>query len=306
MAKIVLATFGSLGDLHPKIALGLELRERGHDVTIAAMEFYRERIGQTGLEFAPLAPHLDPENKELAIELMHSLRGPERIIKDIIFGNIRAQYDDLTAAIDGKDLLVTGEVVYAVTSVVEKTGIKWISTSLQPTTFFSVYDPIVPPAAPWIEKFRPLGPNFFRVFYRIMRLMAAHWYTPYKKFRRDLGLSDDHDPIFDEKYSPLLHLALFSKVLAKPQPDWPHNTIQTGFCFYDGKNDTGKMPDGLAEFLDSGEPPIVFTLGSAAVMDPRDFFEQSIAGAKTLGRRAVLLYGIFNEPPKGLTDDIVG
>ena len=32
MAKIVLATFGSLGDLHPLIALGIELRARGHEI----------------------------------------------------------------------------------------------------------------------------------------------------------------------------------------------------------------------------------------------------------------------------------
>lgn len=31
MSKIVLATFGSLGDPHPKIAIALELKERGHD-----------------------------------------------------------------------------------------------------------------------------------------------------------------------------------------------------------------------------------------------------------------------------------
>jgi len=54
----------------------------------------------------------------------------------------------------------------------------------------------------------------------------------------------------------------------------------------------------LPKFLDSGEPPIVFTLGSAAVMDARDFFEESAKAANILGKRAVLLYGVFNEPPK--------
>ena len=306
MAKVLLATFGSLGDLHPKIALGLELQKRGHDVTIAAMEFYRERISLTGLKFAPMAPHLDPDDKARAVELMDSFRGPEKIIKEIIFGSIRQMYDDLSAAVQDKDLLITGEVVYAVTSVVEKTRIKWISTSLQPTTFFSIYDPFVPPAAPWLERFRFLGPTFFRAFFGVVRMMASGWYAPYKRFRRELGLSEDHDPIFYDKYSPLLHLALFSKVLAQPQPDWPANTVQTGFCFYDGQNDIGKMPAGLAEFLDEGEPPIVFTLGSAAVMDPRDFFEESVKAAARLRRRAVLLYGVFNDPPSGLNSDIVG
>ena len=110
-------------------------------------------------------------------------------------------------------------------------------------------------------------------------------------------MDENHDPIFDDKYSDRLHLALFSRSLAKPQPDWHQPTLQTGFCFYDGQADMGKMPGGLTEFLEAGEPPIVFTLGSAAVMDARDFFEESARAARILRRRAVLLYGIFNQPP---------
>jgi UDP:flavonoid glycosyltransferase YjiC (YdhE family) len=68
----------------------------------------------------------------------------------------------------------------------------------------------------------------------------------------------------------------------------------------------GAMPEELENFLQSGDAPIVFTLGSAAVMDPRDFFEQSIKAAKILQKRAVMLYGIFNEPPTGLDDQRVG
>jgi UDP:flavonoid glycosyltransferase YjiC (YdhE family) len=91
---------------------------------------------------------------------------------------------------------------------------------------------------------------------------------------------------------------MFSKILGKPQPDWHSPTLQTGFCFYDGQNDLGKMPEKLNEFLESGEPPIVFTLGSAAAMDARDFFEESAKAAKMLNHRAVLLYGMLNEQPK--------
>ncbi len=97
---------------------------------------------------------------------------------------------------------------------------------------------------------------------------------------------------------------MFSKVLGKPQPDWHRPTLQTGFCFYDGQNDLGAMPEELTEFLDAGEPPVVFTLGSAAVMDARDFFEESAKAAKILNRRAVLLYGIFNDAPKNSSETI--
>jgi hypothetical protein len=42
----------------------------------------------------------------------------------------------------------------------------------------------------------------------------------------------------------------------------------------------GKNAGGLIEFLDAGEPPVVFTLGSAAVMDAGDFFEESAKAAR--------------------------
>lgn len=306
MAKIVLATFGSLGDIHPKIALGLELRDRGHEVSIAAMEFYREKIGQIGIGFSPMRPHLDPDDNQLAADLMDAVKGPEKIIKEIIFGNIRAMFDDLMVAVGDADLIVTGEIVYPIKSVVELTGIKWVSTSLQPGTLFSHYDPFVPPAAPWIEYLRFMPPWFFRTFFRVMHWTVQDWYRPYKEFRRDLGLSEDHDPIFAGKYSELLHLVLFSRILGEPQPDWPANAKQTGFCFYDGQAESGQMQAGLEAFLDAGEPPIVFTLGSAAVMDPRDFFEQSIGAAKKLKKRAVVIYGVFGGPPEGLTESVVG
>ena len=41
-------------------------------------------------------------------------------------------------------------------------------------------------------------------------------------------------------------------------------------------------------------------------MDPGDFFDESIKAANILKRRAVLLYGVYNTPPVGLTDNIVG
>jgi UDP:flavonoid glycosyltransferase YjiC (YdhE family) len=92
--------------------------------------------------------------------------------------------------------------------------------------------------------------------------------------------------------------------LAKPQPDWAANTVITGFTFYDGSQDRTELTQELKQFLDAGEPPIVFTLGSAAVLDPGNFYQESIQAAKQLNRRAVLLIG-KNTPPKNLSEDIL-
>ena len=297
--KIVLSTFGSLGDLHPLLALGLELQSRGHEIAVNSLEAYREKIAALGFEFHPLRPDLDPEkDRALAREIMDARQGTEKLLREILIPNVRPMFEDLMKAVAGADLLISGEVVYPASSVAEKTGIKWITTSLAPASFLSPHDPFVPPTAQWLRHFRFLGAKFHGAMYSIIERLVYSWLAPYRQFRREIGLREDHDPVFKDKYSDLLHLAMFSKVLGKPQPDWHSPTLQTGFCFYDGQKDLGIMPEDLTSFLDAGEPPIVFTLGSAAVMDARDFFVEGAKAAKILNRRAVLLYGIFNEAPE--------
>ncbi len=295
--KIVFAVFGSLGDMHPMNALGIELKRRGHTVIFAAMEFYREKIELLGFEFRPMRPHLNPDNKELARKLMDAAKGSELLLRELILPNVRAMYDDLMEAVGDADLMISTEVVFAAPSVAEKTGIKWVTTTLAPGTFLSAYDPFVPPTAIWLRHFRFLGSAFHGAMFALVRKIINSWFEPYREFRREIGLNEGRNPLFEGK-SDTLNLAMFSKVLGTTQPDWAVSTLQTGFCFYDGRDDYGAIDENLARFLDAGEPPIVFTLGSAAVMDARDFFEESAKAAKILGRRAVLLYGIFNEMPK--------
>jgi len=50
-ARVLVAAIGSLGDLHPVLALGLELQRRGHRVTVASSEYYRAKVEALGLGF---------------------------------------------------------------------------------------------------------------------------------------------------------------------------------------------------------------------------------------------------------------
>ncbi|CAN5531855.1 glycosyltransferase [soil metagenome] len=295
---------GSLGDLHPMIALGIELRRRGHEIVINSWEGYREKVAELGFEFYPLRPDVDPTDRELISKTMDAKTGPETVIKNLIFPNLKDMYDDLTAACVGADMMLNGEIVYVAGSVVEKTGIKWITSSLAPLSMFSSHDPNVYPTAEFLEYLRPLPAFFHEKLFEVMKWTIRDWFEPFKEFRRELELSDAIDPVFADKYSKSLHLALFSKAIGKPQPDWYSPTLQTGFCFYD-ESDSLALEPSLATFLDDGEPPIIFTLGSAAVLDARDFFDESAKAAKLLGRRAVLLYGRENETPKGLDENVV-
>lgn len=52
--QIVLTTVGSFGDLHPFLAVGIALKARCCDVTVAAMGEYKSKVEMEGLTFHEL------------------------------------------------------------------------------------------------------------------------------------------------------------------------------------------------------------------------------------------------------------
>lgn len=121
------------------------------------------------------------------------------------------------------------------------------------------------------------------------RIATLHWWKPVRHLRRELRLRPNCDPLFQDKFSPDVVLALFSRWLAQSQPDWPPQTVQAGFVYFDRQNAGCDYSLELTAFLNSGDPPIVFTLGSTAVNNPGDFYQHSVKAARKVGRRAVLL-----------------
>ena len=305
MSRIVITTIGSLGDLHPKIAIALKLRKRGHDLVFATHKEYQSRIEALGFEFYPMRP----DNKALSdsdemARIMDLKTGVEYTIENWICPSLRATYTDLLNCAKNADLIITGEGVVPARLVAEKLGINWVLVVLQPISFFSPYDPPVIPVFPYLARLRKFGFLINQGIIQLSKAIAKSWAEPVHRLRRELELPPlKGNPFIDDKYSPYLVLAMFSLVLAKPQPDWADNTVITGFAFYDGSEQT-ELTSELRQFLATGKPPIVFTLGSAAVMSPGEFYTESIQAAKILDRRAVLLIG-KNSLPEGLTKDII-
>lgn len=307
--RIVLATFGSLGDLHPFIALAKGLKARGYEPAIATSGLHRERVEGQGVGFHSVGPDFsamehDAETHRRAMDLKH---GGEYVFKQLLMPHLRSSYDDLRAALEGADLLVAHLIMYAAPLVVEATHTPWLTVALSPISFFSKYDPPVPPPAAWMRHLHRLGPRFWGPFNRLAKWTVRSWTEPVRRFRAELGLPSGGDPIFDDAFSPHGTLALFSPLLGEPQDDWPAKTTQTGFAFFDdGVRDESRDCE-LERFLGAGDPPIVFTLGSSAVMDAGRFYDESLAAARKLGRRAVLLIGRDprNQPSTPLPDEAI-
>ena len=289
--RILLATFGSLGDIHPVIALGLALQARGHRAAIVTSEYHRARVLATGLCFHPAAPDLRPDDASLIRATMDERRGPEAVVGYMLraLPQTYADFERAAQADGGADLLITSDLSYAGPILAEKTGLRWASQVLSPLSFLSAYDESVLPPIPSLRRLHVLGPRVYGAILRAVKRAARKLARPVAEFRRTLGLPPKHDPFFDDKHSPDLVLAMFSRLLGEPRPDWPPQTVLTGFAFYDG-DEQAVAPD-VAAFLDAGSPPIVFTLGSAAVFDAGEFFLESARAAALVQRRAVLLVG---------------
>lgn len=291
MKRIVCTTWGSLGDLHPYIALGLELQRRGHDVAVATLPAWRANVERSGLEFRPLRPDVPPkeDSRDIVRRILDAREGPAYLFKEVLGPALRDTYDDTVAALRGADLAVSHQIPVTTPIVAEQTGLRWVSGVLMPMGFLSAYDPPTPPQAPALRTIAALHPWLGRAMTALGRRVAAPWAEPIYRFRESLGMPRGAHPLFEGQHSPHLVLALFSRVLAEKQPDYPPQAVVTGFPFYDGGD---RQPDReLLAFLEEGDPPVVFTLGSSAVYLADDFYEVSVEAVKRLGRRALLLAG---------------
>ena len=288
------------------MGVAVELKRRGHEPVIATSPIYRRKIEAEGIAFRAIRPDLPRVDRELMRQVFDRRNGTEFIFRQILMPTLRDSYQDLAAAAGDPDVIITHPVAFAGPLLARVRHIPWISTVLAPASFMSAHDPPAFGGFPFPEHAPKLGRGFHQVFYAVVGRMTRPWLGPYRQLERELGLPPGANPIFAGQHSPQLVLGLFSTVLAAPQPDWPPNARATGFIFFDRDELEHPPAPALQQFLNAGPPPIVFTMGSAAVQAAGNFFEESARAVRRLKRRAVLLVGkeMPRPPVEVLSDEI--
>ena len=291
--RIVISCWGSHGDLFPYIGLAVALKRHGHAPVVATNAGYRAEIEREGIEFAEAGPLIDPNAfnaGDLYERVMDPVKGSEVIVTELLMPKLRESYEQLRVALEGADLLVNHPITYAGPIAAEHARTPWLSTVLAPLSFFSAGDPPVLPTAPRLTNLPLIGPWLGHKILQLARPTLRRWVQPVDKLRADLGLEPAGHPMIEGQFSQHGTLALFSRVLAEPQRDWPPNVTVTGTVFYNGPE---PLAAELEDFLAAGEPPVVFTLGTSAVGAAGGFYHESVAAVAKLGVRAVLLTGGF-------------
>ncbi len=304
--RVLLATFGSLGDLHPFIALAQRLRAAGLDARLASALEYRERAEAAGVPFVAIRPSFaDLEGRsggDRRLLVRRAVQSPTFLFRDIVFPHLDDAYADLELAMEGCDVVLTSTLAFAARIAAEARCIPWLAVALQPAMLPTARDfPTIAGAeraSRWLRRLAPLATG---AVLRLGRPALARLFAPVHALRRSAGLpAGPRDPLFEGQFAGAGVLALYSPVLARaPAP--PGVTV-AGFALYDGAARLGVAPADdeshaeLEDFFARGTAPLVFTLGSTVVEDPGRFFEDGVTAARALGRRALLLTGERTAP----------
>lgn len=293
--KILIATFGSLGDLHPFVALALALAREGFEPVIATSGAYADYIRAEGLAFAPIRPDADDLTTRLDMDMgaiARRMAEDDKFLFDtLIFPHLRESYDDLFDASGEAVAIVAHSLAFSARLVAEARGLPLVTVLLSPMMLYSAYDPPLGSRVPLRRA--PVWPveiAYNRFLLWSLSHAVALWAEPLRRLRRELGLKPRYglDLLLGVKSSDAI-IGLFSPKLAPPQPDHGSRTLVAGHTFHDRYGVGGALSSALEAFLEAGEPPIVFTLGSFVARARNAFYRDCMAAAQNLRRRAVLL-----------------
>jgi sterol 3beta-glucosyltransferase len=307
--RIVLTAAGSRGDVQPCVALGLGLKEAGHDVTLASWEPYRRMAESRGLAFWPVA---GPAPEELMKTLVGAGRNPlkyARTFRPLLRPHVERGLRDCLAACEGADAVVYTPLGFAGFMVAEHLGIPSVGSVVEP---LFVRGGAYPSAVLGRPVAAPVAGGLYnrlshlaveQLYWRIVQPLVAD-------ARRRMGLLP----------MPVLRSPL-GRIHRQRRPillGWSRHVLPadgqtgdrmptTGYWFLDHERDWGP-PEKLREFLEAGAPPVALGLGSMSGVESARTGRIVSLTAEALGRaglRGVLLSDHGGIDDAGLPESII-
>jgi rhamnosyltransferase subunit B len=294
---VILIPFGSAGDVYPFVALGTELKQRGHHVMMITSAYFADLALSAGFDFTASLSTEDYLSLIDDPDFWHPIRSMHLLVTRSVNPAISVIYDLVKRYYrPGESAVVAGTLALGARVAQEKLGLPLTTVHLQPIAIRSCYEPAVYPGFGWLPHL-PIG--WRSLAYSLMDTAGDHVYAgPLNSFRRDLGLPPVKRLFGQWWHSPESTLALFPSWYAPPQPDWPTQVRSCDFPLYDG-SDLEHADSDLDDYLAEGEAPLVFTTGSAMTRGD-DFFAASAAVCEMIGRRAMFVTKFPNQLPTPL------
>lgn len=288
--RFLLGSIGSNGDIHPYVGVGMALRERGHGVAFIAQPYFERLVTEVGLEFIPAGERFDLAEIARRPEMMGERLGSVRILRQHIIPAAGPMFAAAAEAIRRArpDAVFAHHLAFGLPWAAAQAGLPCAIGCLSPLMFLSSQDRGV-----YDSSGREVEAGLYHRFRKWLALTVTGWmYDPsLNRIRRQAGLEPLKGHFVRDVHNGRLTLGLWSTHYRAPMPDDPANSVICGFPWYDRHREREDTPEAIERFLDAGDPPIIFTLGSTAVHVAGPFYEAAVGACRTLGRRGLLLTG---------------
>lgn len=301
--SFLLTPVGTLGDLNPYLGLGRELKDRGHRVAIVTTPSHLAMVNNAGLEFVPVDTVRKFKDFQHNPDIWHRTRGWKLALKWGAVGQMRQLYQIIADRyVPGQTVVVGPGMAFGARIAQERLGVPFATLHLEPDKFRSCHhSPLMPPPLvldDWVPRISKRCQLWVADTFFVDPLIAPQ----VNAFRAELGLSPVRRLVDRWWHSSQRVIGMFPGWYCRPQPDWPRQAVLTGFPLWDIQS-ASPVPRDVARFLDEGEPPIVFTLGSENPHVER-FFEAAVQCCQLLGRRGLLVTKHRERLPSPLPDGV--
>lgn len=265
---ILLAPYGSRGDVQPVAAIGRELARRGHDVLLCAPPDLAHIAETAGIPFTPVGPpqaHLFDGSQSNLSTFRAALRvAPEQL--EVL----------LPLARDARVILGSA-LQFAAPAIAERLGIPYVYVMLSPVHLRT-------------PELSPMGAFRGRAGRTVHRVLLA---IEDARHRRSAGWLHalrkewNQPPIRSvERYITRSGTVLLvsDPVLAPPPREEP-GVIQTGHVYL---HVPATLPDDVEAFLRAGPPPVFVGFGSMRHRDGERLANAVLEGVRLAGMRAIV------------------
>ena len=147
---ILLVPLGSAGDVHPFVAVGAALRQRGHLVTVITSPVFERLVRHVGLEFVPLGTAEEFDALLQDPHLWEFRRGFEVVAKAVLTATPQIYQIISERYVAGETIVAAAGLAFGARIAQERLGVPLATIQLQPAAFQSVYQS--PVLHPWLSK----------------------------------------------------------------------------------------------------------------------------------------------------------
>jgi vancomycin aglycone glucosyltransferase len=275
--RVLLSTIGTRGDVQPLVALALQLRALGQEVHFCVPPDFHDWIDSLGFPATPIGPKL----RQMPAVDPSAPPSPDRL-RQLGEASVAAQFETVAQAAQGCDVIMGASALQiAARSLAEARGVPYIFTAYCPAVLPSPHH--APPPMP-LQSPMPASADNRELWARNAERFNASFRAVLNAHRASLGLAAVND-VRSHVFTERPWLAADPTLAPWPDPE-ERTMFQPGAWIVP---DEDALSPELEKFLEAGEAPLYFGLGSMRA--PRDLSQAMIQTARALGRRAIVFRG---------------